>query len=441
MAPPKEYPILWWTLVYDEDRYDNYLIDQCGLPYNCKMTLNHSYYDQSPLIIMQQWQIPRNEFIPRNTLPPKDHVLSGKKAWVLNSIEAPTWIARDKELTQLFAYRWTNWFNADFVEHYFQVAPGPNSFISRVLQPPMMALDMKNLLRRQGPANQQPLAPVAWVVSDCNSFNGRRFYVYQLLKYVDIDIYGKCMTNREWPKNAEGVEMSATEIVAQYKFYLALENSNCDDYVTEKLERAYATGVIPIVDGPLDYSRFDATGSALIKFNDFSSPKTLGRYIRQLDQDDEQYLQRLRYKVPKDPKHTPSTKDLARPFLRTWDHSGDLSVWGPDSRGAECGLCELTHDLVEGVVKLDGTKKIGIDKTCVFKKHYHVVWVLEYYWRITLSVALLIALVLYILSRRPVRHFLLGALYAIVPTGWIPRRYSRLAQSESLPMKSHASRP
>jgi glycoprotein 3-alpha-L-fucosyltransferase len=38
------------------------------------------------------------------------------------------------------------------------------------------------------------------------------------------------------------------ELGSRYKFYLALENSDCDDYVTEKVFRnALKSGMIPVV--------------------------------------------------------------------------------------------------------------------------------------------------------------------------------------------------
>lgn len=234
-----------------------------------------------------------------------------------------------------------------------------------------------------------------------------------------------------WPLNyTDGDEFSPDEIAAQYKFYLAIENINCDDYVTEKLLRAYEVGAIPIVDGPLDYSRFDATGNALVQSDHFdNSPKKLGRYIQQLDQDDTLYLDKLRYKVPKDPHYTPTTKDLSRVFLRTWANNGSQSVWGPDMHGAECSVCELAHDLNEGLVKLDMSKKIGVDRTCVMNKHKHITWILEYNWFITLPVLLLVALVIYALTRKTIQRLVRGTLGAIFPSGWIPHKYSHLNQS------------
>ena len=38
------------------------------------------------------------------------------------------------------------------------------------------------------------------------------------------------------------------ELGRKYKFYVALENSDCDDYITEKVFRnAFESGMIPIV--------------------------------------------------------------------------------------------------------------------------------------------------------------------------------------------------
>lgn len=64
-----------------------------------------------------------------------------------------------------------------------------------------MTLEKKNALRLRSQDNKRGLAPVAWIVSNCDSVSGRHFFVYQLRKYVDVDIYGRgCMTNREWPR-------------------------------------------------------------------------------------------------------------------------------------------------------------------------------------------------------------------------------------------------
>jgi glycoprotein 3-alpha-L-fucosyltransferase len=73
---------------------------------------------------------------------------------------------------------------------------------------------------------------VAWFVTNCNDRNGRRQYAQELQKYIPVDIYGACGT-KKCPRSTENVCFDMLD--TDYKFYLAFENSNCRDYITEKL--------------------------------------------------------------------------------------------------------------------------------------------------------------------------------------------------------------
>ncbi len=48
---------------------------------------------------------------------------------------------------------------------------------------------------------------------------------------LEVDIYGR--GNKELPKPTDGFQW----LSENYKFYLAFENSNCRDYITEKVSR------------------------------------------------------------------------------------------------------------------------------------------------------------------------------------------------------------
>jgi hypothetical protein len=74
---------------------------------------------------------------------------------------------------------------------------------------------------------------VAWFVSNCGARNGRRKYVDELAEHIDVDIYGSCGTL----KCARSNPKCATMLDDDYKFYIAFENSNCRDYITEKYFR------------------------------------------------------------------------------------------------------------------------------------------------------------------------------------------------------------
>ena len=76
---------------------------------------------------------------------------------------------------------------------------------------------------------------VAWLVSNCHAKNNRLQYAHELAKYIDVDIYGACgrlQCNRTGPESCHNL------LVKKYRFFLAFENSNCKDYITEKLYHA-----------------------------------------------------------------------------------------------------------------------------------------------------------------------------------------------------------
>ncbi|CAG2166442.1 unnamed protein product [Oppiella nova] len=88
-----------------------------------------------------------------------------------------------------------------------------------------------------------------------------------------------------------------------YKFYLAFENSNCRDYITEKF---YVNGLghnsldynlIPIVMGahPDDYRRSSPPHS-YIHVDDFESPKALAKYLHLLSSNPHLYNQYFEWK-------------------------------------------------------------------------------------------------------------------------------------------------
>ncbi|KAH8026071.1 hypothetical protein HPB51_015420 [Rhipicephalus microplus] len=83
-----------------------------------------------------------------------------------------------------------------------------------------------------------------------------------------------------------------------YKFYLAFENSNCKDYITEKFfVNGLGRDVVPIVMGarPLDYVRASPTRS-FIHVEDFPSVKALAEYLHLLDRNETLYNEYLRWK-------------------------------------------------------------------------------------------------------------------------------------------------
>ncbi|EDO42695.1 predicted protein, partial [Nematostella vectensis] len=132
---------------------------------------------------------------------------------------------------------------------------------------------------------------VAWMVSNCHS-SERNNYVFELRKYVTVNIYGYCGTYT-CPKSR-----SCGEQLRRYKFYLALENKNCKDYITEKYwENALANGVVPIVMGGAEYwDPHLAVPNSYIDVRDFESPKALAEYLVYLDNNLQAYMKYFQWR-------------------------------------------------------------------------------------------------------------------------------------------------
>ena len=97
-----------------------------------------------------------------------------------------------------------------------------------------------------------------------------------------IDIYGKC-----GPLNcSKGID-GFLSLAPIYKFYIAFENSNCYDYITEKFWRTIGQNVVPIAMGGVDYEQF-APKMSFIDSKKYS-PEDLGKLLLHLDKNDDKY--------------------------------------------------------------------------------------------------------------------------------------------------------
>ena len=130
-------------------------------------------------------------------------------------------------------------------------------------------------------------ARIAWFVSNCNANNKRLEYARSLSKYYPVDIFGKCGEL----KCSRGKQSECWGMVAKkYKYYLAFENSNCLDYITEKFWEALRHKVLPIVMGARDEDyQAVAPDNSYLHVDNFDSPQTLAEHLKQLDNNPLQY--------------------------------------------------------------------------------------------------------------------------------------------------------
>lgn len=177
---------------------------------------------------------------------------------------------------------------------------------------------------------------VAWIVSRCESPSRREDYVAELRKYIPVDIMGGCgsipcnqsfhVTNRLsfGQQQQENMDNCSLAVNTEYKFYLAFENSFCDDYVTEKFFRrlqGYKESTpLVVVMGGANYSRI-APPHSYVNALDYDSPQALAEYLHVLDQSKSLYLSYFWWKD----------------YYQV--HSGTAS----DHASSMCRLCEMLH--------------------------------------------------------------------------------------------------
>ena len=153
----------------------------------------------------------------------------------------------------------------------------------------------KGMLEMEQPnisARNQKL--VASFIANCVEW--RVDYLKELMKYVHVDHWGKCLKNTpgEFWKTRYGDSYSKSKIdflrKNPYKFLITFENIIDGDYITEKIYDAYLSHAIPIFCG--DKSVFDLVPgkSTFIYANDYT-PKQLAELIKRIDNNDTLYRQ------------------------------------------------------------------------------------------------------------------------------------------------------
>ena len=97
---------------------------------------------------------------------------------------------------------------------------------------------------------------ISAIISNCNDQSARLDYIKELSKYIPIHIYGNC--GKPCPtKFSNGTAGQCRDIIAsEYMFFLAFENSVCQDYITEKFFTILPYDTIPVVLGGGDYEQY-----------------------------------------------------------------------------------------------------------------------------------------------------------------------------------------
>lgn len=184
---------------------------------------------------------------------------SDNQLYVLTCTEPAGYLALGERYNFFFNYTWTYRLDSDLTYPYFYIKNKRGELVgpkinARWRNISRMRPTEKNIINKL----QNKSIAVAWFVSNCFAINNRLSYGYgineALSKYnLSVDIYGTC-GNKYCPK--DHVDECFGLVEKSYYFYLAFENSNSEDYVTEKLMTALCHYAVPVVFGGANYSRY-----------------------------------------------------------------------------------------------------------------------------------------------------------------------------------------
>lgn len=316
---PKQNVILLWTSYYGENwKVENDLevslpmgsqyFGNCSVQ-NCYLTTDRKYERKAAAIVFFDRDLMNH--LMNFDLPDYQHRISSQR-WVYYNIESPKhtyWLT--SPFKSIIFFNWTMSYRRDSDVH---AQYGSYS----VRQNPSRSLASVNYL-----ASKTKF--VAWMASSC--LEDRTGFVYELSFHTEIDVYGGC-GNLKCPRNKD----CWANTLSKYKFYLALENSFCIDYATEKLWNALTHNVIPVVWGGADYSKI-APPNSYIDVNHFSTVVDLANYINKVGKDPKLYNSFFAWKIHmfiKPPQHWCNLcKNLNNPSLpRKWYKLLD-NLWDP----------------------------------------------------------------------------------------------------------------
>ncbi|KAL7053255.1 hypothetical protein AAHC03_025546 [Spirometra sp. Aus1] len=261
-------------LIFYDNRFLWHSLSSEGCKYYCKFSTDFVDYRKARLAVFTQDP-------PAIALPkPKN------QTWALESGESPfhmPWIsAHLRQHFKIFLNTKSD-SHVPWVYAVFVANDEPDKTISPQRQ--IRMLTEKNL--RWLPAHHTGRRKkVVALISNTNPRNRRMKYIDKLAKYIDVDVYGR--GRRYCPPDGD---TCLRQLSLQYKFYLAFENSDCKDYITEKLFiNALMYSMLPVVMGaPRSSYCAMAPPNSFIHVDDFSSPADLADYLSWLDRNDTAY--------------------------------------------------------------------------------------------------------------------------------------------------------
>ncbi|XP_075884530.1 alpha-(1,3)-fucosyltransferase 7-like [Nelusetta ayraudi] len=234
----------------------------------CKLVDNRTYYSKADVVVFHHEELrTRQQVLPLSQPRPE-----GQK-WAWLTMKSPDWNGNLKQLPNVFNMTITYRRDSDVYAPYGELQAREDG------GQPVEGV----------PSNKTLFA--CWVVSNYESHHARSKVYEELKKFIPIKVYGR------WVGNRIPSDILIPTLQKCY-FYLAFENSNYKDYITETLWlNSYLAGAVPVVFGAgLDDYKAVAPPHSFIHVNEFATVKDLANYMMKLAHDKKRYNEYFTWK-------------------------------------------------------------------------------------------------------------------------------------------------
>lgn len=246
------------VLVWSHPFGEHNLFSDCLEHYQiggCRVTDDRRAYEEADAVIIHHRDMVGASVLPQEPRP-------AAQKWIWMNYESPTNTPDLARFEGIFNLTLSYRIDSDIFLPYGFLIPNGVRSASR---------NSDQYLRT--PLASEVLRPrlLAWVVSNWHTSHRRVAFFQQLQRHLQVDVYGRV---------GQPLAGGVVELLREYQFYLALENSEHTDYITEKLWNPIKAGAIPVVLGPTrkNYERF-LPPEAFIHVDDFASARELAQYL------------------------------------------------------------------------------------------------------------------------------------------------------------------
>ena len=268
-----------WATIENDYQFNNWNNISCKVR-NCRISYDKNDLSISDAVIFHGQDINVDLFKLSNTVKNR-----AKQRWVFYLHENPVSFTKDFK-TLKNAFNWTMTYKLDsdiFAPYYYYHRKTGNN------------------LGREDDNDFQNYAEgkdslVAWMVSHCGKQRDK--VVKKLMEYIPVHVYGACGPIFSQNRQCNKQDRNCLKILRKYKFYLAFENANCVDYISEKYWiNSLQNNLVPVVLGGGNYTNKNlAIPGSFINVLDFKSIKDLADYLIMLDRNDTAYNEYFKWK-------------------------------------------------------------------------------------------------------------------------------------------------